>query len=467
MLSGRRDFIKGGAFAAAAVAACGCASSVGGGRSADGAPMRGFRCAPMDKVRVGVVGVGSRGGAAAKRLAGIAGVEVVAVCDIRPEFAEKAAAEVADVSGTRPLVFKGGPEEFKRLCGLDVVDVVYVCTSWDAHARVGLYAMDCGKHAMIEVPSAMTVDECWALVEKSEATRRHCMPLENCCYGENELLALNLCRLGLLGDILHGEGGYIHDRRWSIFRGRAYNMWRTHWNIEHAGNQYPTHGLGPIALDMGINRGDRFDYLVSVDGVQKSYESYAAATLPPGHPGRAQRFAMADMNVTTIRTALGRTIMLQHDVSSARPYSRLNLISGTKGVLRSYPRLEVFIEAADKWPMTAPEGHHEFNESETERIRREYMHPLFKSAGEIAVKAGGHGGMDYLMDLRWTYALRNGLPLDMDVYDLASWCAVCELTERSARSRSAAVDFPDFTRGAWKTKCNSYLMDADIDMSKI
>ena len=467
MVAGRRDFIRGGALAAAAVVSSGCASNIVGGGISAGAPMRGFRCAPLDSVRVGVVGVGSRGSAAALRLAGLKGVRVAAVCDIRPECADRVANALEEKTGAKPLRFSGGAEEFRRLCDLDEIDVVYICTSWDAHAKVGLYALDSGKHAMIEVPSAMNIDECWALVEAAERNRRHCMQLENCCYGEAELLALNMCRLGLFGELLHGEAAYIHDRRWPIFLGKAWNMWRTRWNIEHAGNQYPTHGLGPIALDMGINRGDRFDYLVSVDGVQKSYEAYAKAALPPGHPGRAQRFAMADMNVTTIRTALGRTIMLQHDVSSARPYSRLNVISGTKGVLRGYPRLDVFVEDADKWPLVAPECHHEFDDAETERLRRKYMHPLFKSAGEAAAKAGGHGGMDYLMDLRWTYALRNGLPLDMDVYDLASWCAVCELSERSARSRSAPVDFPDFTRGAWKAKCSSPLMDADIDLSKI
>ena len=445
------------------VSAGGCAgvSAVGGG--VDGAPMRNFACAPLRKVRVGLVGTGSRGTGAAGRLPKVPGVEVVAVCDIRPEFAERAAKKVEDVSGRRPEVYSGSAEAYKRLCGRPDVDVVYNATSWNAHVPVAVHAMKSGKHVFIEVPSAMYIDECWELVETAEATRRHCMQLENCCYGEEELLALNLCRLGMLGELLHGEGGYIHDRRWQIFNDSQWERWRNHWNEKHSGNQYSTHGLGPIALDMGINRGDRFDYLVSVDGRQRGYEAFAAATLPEGHPLRGERFAMADMNVTTIRTVAGRTIMLQHDVTSPRPYSRLNLIAGTKGVFRAYPRFDVFLEGRDEWPKGA--GHHRFDDGKSAEIREKYRHPLFKAAGELAKKVGGHGGMDFLMDLRWSYCLQKGLPLDTDVYDLASWCAVGELSERSARSRSASLDFPDFTRGAWKTPCECNLMGATVDAS--
>ncbi len=269
----------------------------------------------------------------------------------------------------------------------------------------------------------------------------------------------------MLGELLHGEGGYIHDRRWQIFNDAQWERWRNHWNEKHAGNYYSTHGLGPIALDMGINRGDRFDYLVSVDSHQAGYEAFARATLKADDPLRSERFAMADMNVTTIRTARGRTIMLQHDVSSPRPYSRLNLIAGTKGVLRGYPRLEVFLEDKDAWP-TSGEGH-AFTDEMTARVKDAFRHPLYRQVGEIAKKVGGHGGMDFLMDLRWAYCLQQGLPLDTDVYDLASWCAVGELTERSARNRAQTMDIPDFTRGAWKTPCNSNLMDASFDMTKL
>ena len=448
----------------------GAGIAAGGAREAHGAaagaPMRNFRCAPMAKgIRVGVVGVGARGLAAVNRLMLVPGVTVAAVCDIRPAFAEKAAKAVRGKTGARPLVFSGSDVEYMRLCDSPQVDVVYNATSWNAHVPVATCAMKAGKHVLIEVPSALYLDECWELVETAERCRVHCMQLENCIYGEEELLALNLCGLGMLGELLHGEGGYLHDRRWQIFNDAQWERWRNRWNEKHAGNYYSTHGLGPIALDMGVNRGDRFDYLVSVDSRQAGYEAFAKATLKADNPLRNERFAMADMNVTTIRTARGRTILLQHDVTTPRPYSRLNLISGTKGVFRSYPKLAVCLEGLDAWPKKPV--HHGYDDKFAAKIRDEYRHPLYREVGDIAKKVGGHGGMDFLMDLRWAYCLQQGLPLDTDVYDLASWCAVSELTERSARSRSQAMDIPDFTRGVWKTPCRSNLADASIDMSKL
>ena len=465
-MTDRREFLKGAAIAAGAGLVAGCACERGRRGGTAGAPMRNFRCAPMrEGVRVGVVGCGARGFGAVSRLAMVPGVTVTAVCDIRQDYAERAALAVVEKTGAKPHVFGGSGEDYKRLCDLSAVDVVYNATSWNAHVPVAVHAMEKGKHAMIEVPSAMFVDECWELVETAERRRVHCMQLENCCYGEAELLALNLCKLGMLGELVHGEGGYIHDRRWQIFNDAQWERWRNHWNEKHAGNYYSTHGLGPICLDMGVNRGDRLDYLVSVDSRQAGYETFACATLEPDNPLRNERFAMADMNVTTIRTARGRTIMLQHDVTSPRPYSRLNLISGTKGTFRSYPKLGIYIEGADEWP-TKP-GHHEYDDKFAAEIKERFRHPLVRELGEIAKKVGGHGGMDYMMDLRWAYCLQQGLPLDTDVYDLASWCAVGELTEKSARNRSQAIDIPDFTRGAWKTPCNSNLMDATVDVSKL
>jgi len=319
-MTNRREFLKGVAMSAGngIVAGCVCAKGTCGGVS--GAPMRNFRCAPMkDGVRVGVVGIGARGIGAVSRLMMVPGVTVTAVCEIRAEYAEQGRKAVQDKTGVRPLVFSGAAEAYKRLCDSPKVDVVYNCTSWDAHVPIAVYAMKAGKHALVEVPSAMFVEECWELVETAEAT--------------------------------------------------------------------------------------------------------------------------------------------------PRPYSRLNLIAGTKGVFRSYPRLDIFVEGKNEWP-TSSDGH-KFTDEMTACIKNEFQHPLYKQAGEIAKKVGGHGGMDYLMDLRWAYCIQNGLLLDTDVYDLASWCAISELTERSTRNRSQAMDIPDFTRGAWKVPSRCNLMDATVDVSKM
>ena len=464
MKTDRREFLKGVAMSAGAGVIAGCACEKGTCTGAGSAPMRNFRTPPMKNgIRVGVVGVGSRGTGAVNRLLQVPGVEITAVCDIRGEYADKAAGIVFGKTGRKPHVYSGSDVEYRRLCDCRDVDVVYNCTSWNAHVPIAVAAMKAGKHVFIEVPAAMYLEECYELVETAEKCRVHCMQLENCCYGEEELLALNLCKLGMLGELVHGEGAYIHDRRWQIFNDAQWERWRNHWNEKHAGNYYSTHGLGPICMDMGINRGDRLDYLVSVDSMQAGYEMFAANALAADNPLRKERFAMADMNVTTIRTAKGRTIMLQHDVSTPRPYSRLNLISGTKGVFRAYPRLEIYFAGEDIWKRK----HHSFDEKATAEIKEKYRHPLYREAGEIAKKVGGHGGMDFLMDLRWAYCLQQGLPLDTDVYDLASWCAVSELSERSARNRSQAMDIPDFTGGLWHTPCNSNLMDATIDISKL
>ena len=454
MNTNRREFLAGAITVGALAAASGCATGKLGGVGT----MSGHAAKPLKKVRVGVVGLGNRGPGAVHRLSAIPGTEVAALCDLYQHHVDAQLKWLADNGKPAPKAFVGA-DGWKAMCDWDGIDVVYIATNWQTHVMIALRALEHGKHTFIEVPAALTLDDCWALVEASERTGLHCMQLENCCYGETEMLALNLCRKGLLGELVHGEGAYIHDLRGMCYsemdKGGYYDYWRLRHNKAHGGNQYPTHGLGPICQYMNINRGDRFDYLVSVDSQSLGFHDYAAHKFAADTWQRKCRVAMADMNTTVIKTALGKTIMVQHDVANARPYSRINLISGTRGILQDYP-YRCAIESAPG------AGAHDYKPEFAERIREEHKHPLWKKAGEFAQKIGGHGGMDFLMDLRWSYCLQNGLPLDMDVYDLASWCSLCELTEVSAKNRGRSMDVPDFTRGGWKTAKPLGIVDVDL-----
>lgn len=450
MNANRRQFLKGTFWMGAAATLAGC--STGALKiSKNGGSMQGFAVPPLKKVRVGVIGLG-RGFGGAMRMSQIPGTEVTAICDLVPARINRMLEWFKENGKKAPKVYTGSEEAWKKLCDSDDVDLVYNATPWQLHAPIAVYAMKSGKHAAVEVPAALTLDECWEVVETAEKTRRHCMQLENCCYGETELLALNLARKGLLGDLIHGEAAYIHDLRGYCYgkfdkekgSGGYWNYWRLKYNKDHAGNQYETHGLGPICQYMNINRGDRFDYLVSVDSKQLSFEKYAKAKFGPDSWQGKMKVRMGNMNTTVIKTVLGRTIMVQHDVASPRPYSRINLISGTKGILCDYP----FRVALAK---DETGSCHFFDAEEGKKIRKEHMHPLWAQAGELAKKVGGHGGMDFLMDLRLSYCLQNGLPLDMDVYDLASWCSLGELTEKSSLNRGCTIDVPDFTKGGWMT----------------
>ena len=472
MESNRRDFLKGMAWMGAAAMAAGCAS--GRMRLGSGGTMQGYAAPALKKIRVGVVGLGMRGRGAVHRLASIPGLQVCALCDLAEDRIAAQQKWLKDSGKPAAKAFCGSPEEWRKMCAWDGIDVVYNTTSWDMHVPIALEAMENGKHVFIEVPSAMYLEDCWALVETSERTKCHCMQLENCCYGECEMFALNLCRQGILGELVHGEGAYIHDLRTLCYmppaKGGYYNDWRLKWNMEHKGNQYPTHGLGPICQYMNINRGDRFEYLVSLESNQFNYEAYGLAAHGAGDWRRTAKVSMGDMNTTLVRTALGRSIMIQHDVSSPRPYSRINKITGTKGTFTGGVFAEPEKMALSEWPARmgwedkpGAGVHSYFSAKKSAEMREKYMHPLWKAAGEIAKKVGGHGGMDFLMDLRWAYCLQNGLPLDMDVYDLAAWCSICELSERSVKNRSGSVDVPDFTRGGWRTAKPLGIVTVDVE----
>ena len=442
----RRDFLRGTAWMGAAAVAAGCMSGRDGMFAAP-ATMGDFAAPPLRKVRVGVVGLGSRGMPAPKRLAMIPGVEIAALCDLRPERLAQAQAWFKENGKAVPKGFTGDEDCWRRMCEWDGIDVVYNVLAWDLHACVGVYAMECGKHVMIEVPAAMTVDECWELVETAERTRRHCMQLENDCYSELPLLELNLVRQGLLGEIVNTECGYIHDLRSYFFRDdQNYKSWRLLWNSRHQGNPYPTHGLCPMAKCLDINCGDRFKTLVALGSGAFGVEAWRKENLPDGDWRRNIRMDMNDMCVTLITTERGRLITVKHDVVSPRPKTEIHFISGTRGAVAGFP-IRIHLDASSpkyaikEWP----------DAKVSEELRKKYMHPLWKDASAVAKKVGGHGGIDFLMDLRWAYCLQNGLPLDMTVYDLAATCSTCELSERSVRAGGAPQEVPDFTRGAWRT----------------
>ena len=452
----RRAFMKSAFFTGAAVAAAGCMSARGNRTAASGAPMHAFRDKPMKGVRVGIIGIGCRGRDGVHRLSGIPGVTITAVCDVKQVRLDMAREFLVKKGKSAPKEFTGSAEAYRALCDWDGVDVVYITAPWQLHVPMGLAALNAGKYAFIEVPSALTVDDCWALVEASERNRRPCMMLENCCYGEPEMLALSLVKQGILGEILHGEGGYNHDlRSWCYndldatrpFHDAYWNHWRLRYNAEHDGNQYPTHGFGPICQCMDINRGDKLDYLVSLSSKSYNYERYAKEKYGADHWKGRLKVKMGDVNTTLIKTALGRSIQIRHNVATPQRGYRYESITGSNGIWCGFPDRLYFQGHG------APETEHEdfFDAATYDRMRRKYMHPMWKVAGEIAKKVGGHGGMDFIMDLRWAYCLQAGIPLDFDVYDLASWCSVCELSERSCDAGSVPVEIPDFTRGAWKT----------------
>lgn len=458
----RREFLGLGAMVGAnAVLGCSSMSKKNGGNiCSGGAPMINFAAPAMKRIRVGVVGLGARGAWAVNRLSMIPGVDVRAVCDVEQDRVD-AKVKWAEANGKPTIKGFGGREDsWRNLCEYDGIDVVYNTTPWQLHAKVSVYAMECGKHTFIEVPAAMTLDECWQLVETSEKTRLHCMQLENGCYREVGLAAHNMIRAGIFGELTHGEAGYIHDLTEYNWNG-YWKAWRLEWNRLHRGDQYPTHDLGPIARAMDITRGDYFDYLVSLDSPQASFELWAKEHLPEGDMRRNIKVAMGDMTTTLIKTMSGKSIMLQHDVSTPRPRVATFMAQGPGGHISIAPgKTEITLRDFNH----KGAYHHEpLDQARTNAELKKYAHPLWKKAGEIAKLGGGHGGIDFMMDLVWAYCLQNGLPLDQDVYELASWCAVCELSERSVRSGSMPQKFPDFTRGAWKTTAPRPFMDLDFN----
>ncbi|HDZ13338.1 hypothetical protein LCGC14_0945850 [marine sediment metagenome] len=409
-------------------------------RPSYGKSVIGLKTSPIEQVKVAFIGVGNRGSGHVKQMAALYPKAIItAICDIREAYAQKSV-DLANEMGQNPKMYSGKEEAWKEMLQRDDIDLVIIATPWVDHVPMCVYAMQQGKHVAVEVPAAYTVEDCWKLVDTAEETQRNCMMLENVCYGDEELTLLQMVNKGYFGTLTHGEAAYIHDLRESMFSKTGYyNQWRIRHHIKYDGNLYPTHGLGPVAQYMGINRGDRFGHLVSMSSLEANLSEYGKTVEPDNEFYKYTDFKHGDMNTTLIKTAKGRTIMVQHDVASPRVYSRINALSGTNAFHTGYPsRLSV-------------NGKHEWlTEEERAEVFQKYKHPIWNKLKDEIAKNGGHGGMDFVMLYRLIDCYNKGIMLDQDVYDAADWSVVTPLSGISIQTGNAPVKFPDFTRGKWQ-----------------
>jgi predicted dehydrogenase len=434
----RRDLLKLGAVGAGGLAIHSIAAPVARAVSGD-ATMMDFAAPPLNRVRIGFVGVGLMGTAHVENFLKIEGVEVAAVCDIVKEKVVRAQKMVVEAGQPLPEGFSRGPEDFERLCDRADLDLVFTATPWEWHVPVCIAAMNAGKHAATEVPAALTIDDCWRLVETSERTRRHCVMMENCNYDHFEMLTLNMVNQGALGELLHAECGYLHDLRAVKHDMDGEGVWRRAHSMTTNGDLYPTHGLGPVAQCFDINRGNTFETLVAMGSKTRGLHLYAEERFGSDSAQAAEIFVLSDVVTTLLRTARGETVVVTHDTSSPRPYSRDFLVQGTRGIASKYPQPGIHIE-----------GRSEAHRWETmEGYIEEFDHPVWRHL-EAASEGAGHGGMDFIEDYRLVEALRLGRAPDTDVYDAAMLSAVIELSGRSIARGSEPMRFPDFTRGGWR-----------------
>ena len=369
-----------------------------------------MRVPPIPHVRIALIGLGQRGMKTLERYAYIQGASIICIADINAQKLEQANQKLVATHRQKARTYCG-TEAWREICKQDDIDLVYICTDWSTHCKIAVTAMESGKHVAVEVPAAETVEECWQLVNTAERTQRHCFMTENGCYDNFALATLEMKRQGLLGEITHCEGAYIH---------RIENLsasWMEQSCAQHGGNPYPTHGIGPIGQLLGLHRTDRMDYLVSLtsDGQNK-------------------------VNSTLIRTVNGVSILLQLDVTTPRPYNRLQTVCGTKGFIQKYPLPTIQLDGEEA-PTVGEEALRKaesYFDSETAR--------LWQKGHELKVP----NEMNFTMDSRLIHCLQNGLPLDIDVYDAAEWSCLAELSRQSAQSGSIPVRIPDFTRGRWK-----------------
>ncbi len=422
-----------------------------------------------DRIRVGFVGIGVKGSQHVNNLLHIDGVDLVAVCDIREEACSFAQEACSRLGLRRPRVYSRGDVDFRRMCETEELDLVYTATPWRWHVPVCLAAMLNGAHAATEIPAAITLEACWELVETSESTGKFLSMMENVNYRRDELMVLRMVREGVLGELMHAEAGYMHDTRYLKVREYGDGLWLGAHHAERNGNLYPTHGLGPLAWYFNLGRGNRMEYLVSMSSKARGMNLYAKEHLPAGHPYRERNYINGDVNSSLIQLSNGESILIKHDTDLPRPYSRTNLVQGTRGIVRGFPQFQVSLENRDlsRFRSRAIGGkpergeHHRYGWRSGKSYYEEFDHPLWSQlaarAADTPEAADGFKlsehirSGDYLEDDRLIQALRHGREPDFNVYDAASWSAVTALSEKSVANRSRPVDFPDFTKGKWKT----------------
>ena len=400
---------------------------------------------PIKKVRVGIIGVGNRGSILLQMFQYLVEnnhAEIVAISDISEKKVHNVSDKLSEFQDKKADLYYKTEEDWKKLCDRDDIDLVLIATPWDLHTPMSVYAMEKGKHVACEVPVASTLEDCWRLIEVSERTKKHFMMMENCNYNEEELWILNMIQEGVFGDITHTEGAYLHDLRALLLHHSYYEgQWRLHEHAKRDGNFYTTHGLGPIAFYLNIGRGDTFSHLTSMSSRELNL---SLAAKQANHS--ITSFKCGDMNNTMIKTEKGKTILLQFDVHSGRPYSRINKVVGTKAVHDGYPsRLYIDGEKPEYW------GHNWLKEKEYDRYRNKYQHPIIQKLKSVSQGfKQGHGGMDFVMIYRLIRCMNLGLPLDINLYDSVMWSAITPLSELSVATNSQSIKIPDFTAGTWK-----------------
>lgn len=409
--------------------------------SRSGKSVMGLKCDPIKQVRVGIIGLGNRGSGMSKHIEVMSPdkAKVVAICDIQANKAD-AVFNRMKKNGHDPAVYKGEENAWKKLVERDDLDLILVFTNWKLHVPMCLYAMQQGKHVATEVPASYTVDDTWKLVNTAEEMQKNCMMLENVCYGNEELWLLNMVQEGVFGTTTYAEAAYIHNLRGMLFGNAYYDKWRIRHHVKRDGNLYTTHGLGPVAQYLDIDRGDRFEYLTSMSSPPSSLIEHSKTVNPDNEFYDRDDFKHGDMNTSLIKTAKGKMIHLYHDVVTPRPYSRKNCLAGTKGYHEGYPSRLALEEKGHSW----------LNDADYKEMRDKYNHPIWDRLKKEIELYGGHGGMDFVEMYRLIDNFNRGLPQDMDVYDAASWSVVGPLSEISAELGSIPVKFPDFTRGDWK-----------------